>query len=306
MQRRPFRGVNGEDSLPLTPTREGLPRWDRPTAQLLHLRLHELHRATAGPGADFANGYGGDQVFMAHPAQPIHLSDDLLLRRPRRFFCEAVATSEWTGLPLSRCILQAVSVWTSWRVRGNASRAFLRHETRPWWTGELLGLASMASDDPRDRHLTKQDNPFRARHLLEVGLAAAHVDRGYRAPGRSMLHPFLSQPLVELALRLPGQCLVSGSEDRIALREAMRAFLPAAIVGRVTKAEYSGIYQLGLKANGDRVHELALDGRAVEMGLVSRPKLEEELRLAMHGLFVDMWPLLNLLALELWLRAWQS
>lgn len=92
------------------------------------------------------------------------------------------------------------------------------------------------------------------------------------APERTT--PLLSQPLVELCLRMPAYLLIRSGRDRAIARKAFAADLPEAIVKRTAKGRIDQYLRNILDANLEFVREFLLDGILVSKGLLNRENLE--------------------------------
>jgi asparagine synthase (glutamine-hydrolysing) len=184
------------------------------------------------------------------------------------------------------------------------------------------------------------------RHFIEVALDTAHVEncslwhvireafKQRRAPGDlpagKRLHvtalcagydyvdplrssdypdrvqPLLSQPLIELCLRIPTYLLTSKGWDRALAREAFSEDVPREILRRRTKVSMNENILDVLKRNIAAARELLLDGELVANGMIDRAKMENALsddachdKMLAHGVF-------ELLSTEAWLRTWKS
>ncbi len=92
------------------------------------------------------------------------------------------------------------------------------------------------------------------------------------APERTM--PLLSQPLVELCLRMPSYLLIRSGRDRAIARKAFAADLPESIVKRTAKGRIDQYLRNILDANLEFVREFLLDGILVGKGLLNRENLD--------------------------------
>ncbi len=93
-----------------------------------------------------------------------------------------------------------------------------------------------------------------------------------KAPERTL--PLLSQPLVELCIRIPSYLLIKNGRDRAIARKAFSSDLPATIVKRTAKGRVDQYLRNILDANLDFIREFLLDGVLVSRGLLDRDTLE--------------------------------
>jgi asparagine synthase (glutamine-hydrolysing) len=85
--------------------------------------------------------------------------------------------------------------------------------------------------------------------------------------------PLLSQPLMELCLRIPTYVLAPGPQDRMLARNAFASDLPAEILRRSTKGTLARHVKRVLEANLPFLREFLLDGVLVGRKLLDRGKL---------------------------------
>ena len=86
--------------------------------------------------------------------------------------------------------------------------------------------------------------------------------------------PLLSQPLVELCLRMPSYLLIGSGRDRAIARKAFASELPETIIKRTAKGRVDQYLRNILDANLDFLREFLLDGILVSQGLLNRDTLE--------------------------------
>lgn len=119
--------------------------------------------------------------------------------------------------------------------------------------------------------------------------------------------PLISQPLIELCLRIPTYVLSAHGVDRSAIRQAFEGAVPSPILRRHDKSGIDAYLLQLLHKNLPFVRELMLDGLLVKEGLLDRKRLEKALALDQpwtppEGLEV----LCDHLSTEVWLRSWRA
>ena len=120
-----------------------------------------------------------------------------------------------------------------------------------------------------------------------------------------LLHPALSQPVMEAVLATPTYQLTKGGHDRLLARDAFADRLPTILLQRRSKAELSGYYGRVLAANLDQLRPHLLEGRLAGQGLIDRDQVEAALRVE-HLIWQGGYGELMILALvESWLQAWK-
>src|SRR5579884_110178 len=294
--------LDGDSCLPFSPPLVERRLAQRPIGQLVLSRLQDLHLA-ARPrtNMEFMNGFGGDQVFMANLGEGLYLLDHLRRGGIVGGWTEILSASARTGWPLVN--IMATSAKTLFR--HFILRRYDGHRwadpVPTWCTDDLRNLLTDDILHPPFWHDLRRLSPAKARQVLEVYNSTAWVDRHIRCVDSLMLHPFLSQPLVELGLRLPVPDLYANGFDRRPLRRSMHERLPMAIVARTGKGDYFGVYQRGLRANLTEVESVLQHGELARLGLIDNDAALAALRLAAMGPTLDLWPIINLISLEIWL-----
>ncbi len=142
-------------------------------------------------------------------------------------------------------------------------------------------------------------------HVMSLSMPPAYYSsfsrEGY--PERTM--PLLSQPLVELCLRIPTYLLIESGRDRALARRAFTGDLPAEIVRRQAKGRADQHVRNILDGNLEFVREFLLDGVLVGRGLLNRAGLELYLtRDRSPADFQYSEILQEHVCTEAWLRTW--
>lgn len=117
----------------------------------------------------------------------------------------------------------------------------------------------------------------------------------------------MSQPLIELCLRIPSYVWITGGRDRAIARRAFADVLPPLIVRRQQKGAVDQHNLMIFDANADYLRDRLLDGLLVKEGLLDRAKLERYLTRgeSRAGLeYIDV--LRHHLCTEVWLRRWSE
>jgi asparagine synthase (glutamine-hydrolysing) len=142
-------------------------------------------------------------------------------------------------------------------------------------------------------------------HITSVSMPPAYYSSFQRDsyPERTM--PLLSQPLVELCLRIPTYVLIRSGRDRAVARRAFERDLPNEIVRRQAKGRTDQHVRNILDANLDFLRELLLDGLLVRHGFLNRAALELYLRRDRSPADFQYAEILQEHACtEAWLRRW--
>ena len=142
-------------------------------------------------------------------------------------------------------------------------------------------------------------------HAMSISVPPAYYNSFSRDAYPERTFPLLSQPLVELCLRVPTHVLIKGGRDRALARRAFESHLPSEIVRRSAKGRADQHARNILDANLDLVRELLLDGEMVKRGLLNRAALELYLTRERSPADFQYGEILQEhLCTEAWLRAW--
>jgi asparagine synthase (glutamine-hydrolysing) len=118
--------------------------------------------------------------------------------------------------------------------------------------------------------------------------------------------PLISQPLVELCLRVPTYILTFRGKDRALARRAFAQEVPAKIRQRRAKGGLEGFIKETLMQNVGFVRNVLLDGLLVKERLLERRELERALSGRPQRISGSMTSVFDYLGMEIWLRGWVS
>jgi asparagine synthase (glutamine-hydrolysing) len=133
-----------------------------------------------------------------------------------------------------------------------------------------------------------------------VGQADPAVD------GPELVTPIYSQPMIELALRIPADVLFAGGQDRGLARRAFRDDVPQPILNRIWKDRAGNFHDEIIQRNRDWLREIFLDGVLTSEGLLDRAALERALAPGLVKSEVFPGELLRHLDTEIWARQWTA
>ncbi|WP_454882999.1 asparagine synthase-related protein [Sphingomonas oryzagri] len=292
--------------LNLIEEQEGLDRIDfrrshsahlpRPLARMFAQSNDEVQiRLADDLGVDaYFDGAGGDNIFCyLTSAAPI--ADRLIV--------EGFGTGTLgTAMDMSR--LTGASLWEA--VRKGVHRAWWRAPHYSWPLDRSL-LSEQASSA-----ISWEDHPWlatpegalpgKAGHIAWLMGIQNHLEGYLRELKRQVVHPLLSQPIVELCLAIPTWRWCSGGRNRAVARDAFRHRLPRSIIDRQTKGTPSPFVYDILRAKSDSAMAFLLDGKLQSRCLIDRSEVEHHLRCP-EALTEEMaLRLMLLLDVEAWAR----
>jgi len=270
----------------------------RPSVAAVDYQYDEDNAARCAQlGADtLITGQGGDAVFF-QTRSALVAADALGGGLPPRALAAICRDAAAMG---------RVSIWSVARTALAASLGRLAS----WPAPPYLAAALKAQRSPARAHpwLRDLDDVPPAKRLQIHALAAAQLFHGHSRRGQvaDLVHPLLSQPLVEFCLAVPSFDLALGSNDRALAREAFADRLPAEVLTRRSKGDLTAYYGRMLARSLGVVRPYLLDGLLAGEGLIDRPYLEGALN-AESLLWRDLASgLIELLAVEAWARHWSA
>jgi asparagine synthase (glutamine-hydrolysing) len=283
-----------------------------PTAQpfstLMHLATaaHEQSLLARQPATATFTGDGGDFVFGS--------------------FCIGEAAAAYLRRRGPRPAVLRLAAESALVLRQTTWHA-LRRALRMWLTGR--SLMSIEAVNTEARRLVSLDVvreceanpavhpwltglrhvPWEAVSKLGMLLGAPDLYAGQASPAAAapeIVSPIYSQPLIELALRIPADVLFAGGQDRGLARRAFRGDVPQPILSRVWKDRAGNFHDEIIRRNRDWLREIFLDGVLVGQGLLDRAALERALTPGPVKSDVFAGELLRHLDTEVWARQWTS
>lgn len=120
------------------------------------------------------------------------------------------------------------------------------------------------------------------------------------------VEPLLSQPVVELCLRIPMHVHIHGGRDRALARRAFMSDVRREILERQWKDRVPGFFEAMFAWNVGFTREMLLDGMLVKEKLLDRRRLEQALSRIPGKDIPWAGEIFDHLITEAWLRAWTS
>jgi hypothetical protein len=276
----------------------------------LHARISETVRA-AGASV-ILNGTWADQVL--YPFPPGYLLDALHSGQWARLW------SHVRGLPGWFEDVPRAELWRA--IAGHVLRAhvpgglppLVQRWRRPGGIARVLAEQLLASirvpaapivpwSEHRSAHARAVERQVRARldTLTLEWFAKSAARQGIQAA-----LPYLDRELLTLLISAPGLAQTNGGTPKSLLRAGMKELVPAEILERRNKGDYTTLTMAVLRSGAERVFEELRDGRVRSCGLLDARALKGDLALfsrqAHIGESETALALASLYAVECWLR----
>lgn len=247
-------------------------------------------RLKAAGATGLLTGHGGDAVFFQMP--------NLAIAADRRR--EAGLRGLTGGFLEDVARLTRRPAWKALRA------AFEKDEPHAGYRPPTLGRADAGAwVDPwtADCAAAPPAKRLQVRALHRAHLAMGWSHRGLEA---DVIHPLLSQPVMEFCLGLTTTQLTRGGRDRVVAREAYRGHLPDLVIDRRSKGDLTAHYGRVIAASLGFLRPLLLEGCLVAAGLLDRRKLEATLTPERLMLERANSEILVATVIESWVRWWQT
>lgn len=282
------------DAAPLSP-------WPAGSAYRLDVARAEAAFADAHHLDVLVSGHAGDQVLF-NGLTPLTAADHLRVRGAPGFARRLEEASRRSGLPMPHVLALAIRHGLLRRPvprppRFADSGGYVSASARA-----LVGEAELVT--PWEKELRALP-PGKAIHVRYVATCLAFAG-AQPVPGVAVVNPLHTQGVVESCLAIPTQVLTTGGVGRGLARRAFADLLAPGIAARRTKAGGAGFIQALVEANRDAIRARLLDGIAVGERLLDRHAVEAGLGPGGLRGAVEAVQVLDYLAVESWLRAWQA
>jgi asparagine synthase (glutamine-hydrolysing) len=289
---------------------------------------HRLAPALAHHSGLHLTGDGGDVVLTAPGLT--YLGDLARTRQRRALRQEASGWARLRHQPARRVIAAAtVLARTSWpdtlgRLADQLTDPHLNSPPRrglsehlawaalspatAWGTLHVRSALAMrlraASASP-DAYWSRPDgaDAVALRALLWHGSATRGFTQIARALGVPVATPFLDNQVIDACLAVPVVERTTVTQAKPLLAAALGDRVPAGLLARRTKGDYSACEYHGLRANAEELRALLAQPLLAELGVLVPDGPREALRLGLAGMSVSMGSLGVVLATETWLRA---
>jgi asparagine synthase (glutamine-hydrolysing) len=151
--------------------------------------------------------------------------------------------------------------------------------------------------------------PGKVLHAFGVSRPSLFRDPRSNAAALDFINPLMSQPILELCLRIPTWLHAAYGKDRAIARAAFSSDLPPQIVQRTWKGAADRHLRDMLVNNITKVREILLQGELIKNGILDRKRITGALSLAPTRDDSQVAEILSYLSTEVWLeqtREWRS
>lgn len=205
-----------------------------------------------------------------------------------------------------------------WPTLADGVRRYLRRRSRSVLTDMAgaralvpPGILSAAREDDSLFHVwieaAKDATPGLLWQILCLSVPAPFYESFGGPTDLERTSVLMSQPLMELCLRIPSYVWISGGRDRAVARRAFANVLPAEIVRRTQKGAIDRHNRRLLDENAAFIREMLLDGLMVNAGLLDREKLALYMSPDTSSAGYEYNEVLRQhLCTEMWLRRWSA
>jgi asparagine synthase (glutamine-hydrolysing) len=308
---------------------ESLPEPIEPAPQALSGQAAALRLGIASSsGARLhLTGEGADAVLLPSPSYLGTLARPRLTRTLLRH-CVGYAQLRYTSPAVLAQRAIRLAHTTPVRALGQLARELQRPDGRPlnwadlisWWTpsgeaatwltpGMRRQLAEIAGDPATARVIPDDLGPADVAALADLrrsGDAHRYLRRLGASMGLAVHAPFLDADVIRATLSVPALARTEPWSYKPLLREAMAGLVPAEVLSRRTKGDYSAEDYRGARSSAGALRGLLRDSRLADLGVIESGAVESVIDRMTSGIAVPMGPINMLLATEVWLRGTEA
>ncbi|WP_370715988.1 asparagine synthase-related protein [Sphingomonas sp. IW22] len=254
----------------------------------------------AKAGADaFFTGSGGDSVFCFQQSI-LPIADRLLYDGVGRGACRTTAEiAEMAETSVLRCAVLAMR------------RAWFRNPSYRWKPettllhSDFLYQHSKVASHPW-LEVPVGELPGKAAHIVYLLQIQNHLEGFRRENVLPIIDPLMSQPIVEVCLRIPTWFSCANGENRSIARQAFAPYLPDSILHRKTKGGPDGFLQRLFYLNRNRIRDMLLGGYLAAAHLIDAGAVESAIMRNGRDDHHLQFRLLELVDVEAWISAIKS
>lgn len=202
-----------------------------------------------------------------------------------------------------------------WPLLWDAVRSrFIRRSFDPA-EGSALFASEFATEQAKVSAVDVREHPWlqsmdsaphgKAWHVMTMATMPPYYDPLGKPEDPENVSPLVSQPIMELCLRIPTYVLIKGGRDRAIARRAFQHDVPSQIIRRRDKGASMQHARRVFDRNIPFIRWMLLDGVLIREGLLDRAKVEQCLkpsRSLFDGSYLQL--LIQHLSTEAWLTRW--
>lgn len=247
---------------------------------------------------EIVNGQGGDHVFLAPPLEN-SIADYWLEKGFKGSGASLRELSAYYRMPW------ALLLWKNIKGVGNYYRGRTEKQkvTNSFLNRDFARTYTLSQDYLSQA--TKKHAPAKAMHIQGLAHGVSFADRNQRIPGLTFGHPLLSQPIVELGLRIPTYQSFSSGHDRILFRNAVSRLKNPTALWRKHKGDTTTTAIKTLISNIDRIQAILEQGILLHSGMINKQWLEENIQQMRHGKIDNLWFIIRIISAQCWLNQWK-
>jgi len=163
-------------------------------------------------------------------------------------------------------------------------RAGARRQESIFYASQQSMVSAATLDSQREFLASRFDNPHRRQvppgkwsQIRTTSIPPLFYDQFNHPQALERVPPLVSQPVVEVCLRIPTYLLVENGWDRSMARRAFSSDLPTAIVNRRGKGSMQNHMRTIFNTNLKFIREVMLDGELARRGILNRARMESVL-----------------------------
>jgi len=282
------------DQLPFAPS-STVPVVAQPATQLCFLAQANKLTGLAPGNTTLVNGHGGDALFLAPP--PFGVPIDALAHL--RFARSATAIADLS-------IMYRTSAWVVVRRALAAGVHRYGGSTEQPFSTEVMRDQMVEPPSGIYDHLIAQPRlALQPARRYQLAVLAATLDETVvqaRGVGRRPFLPFLSQPIVEMALRSRPEDLFNSDHNRLPVRRSAYQAAKLPNLWRTDKGDTTHSALRGILLHKNHVREMCLDGWCVREGMIDRKEMENVIKRTALGLPTGIVEITRVFAVETFLQ----
>ena len=171
-------------------------------------------------------------------------------------------------------------------------------------TPDIMGIRSNAKFTSPRLAQTRDLARGKLWHLLSMSLPPPFYNPLGQSDAPEMTQPLLSQPVVELCLRIPTWVLAAGGRDRALARRAFSDSVPSSIIARRDKGNIDRFLLQLLRHNQAFVRGLLCEGQLAKAGIIDRRRIEQFFSDTGSHAMPGTTSIAYYMNLEAWLGSW--